>query len=112
MRRLAANSLPRLTGRNAQADSEKAADGFNELGHGDRLRQIGLATGFPDALLVALKAVTATTGIALSSASSLSHLVTSSPETSGSMMSIRIKSGRCLRARSSASMPLRVPMGW
>src|SRR5215831_13455876 len=83
VRRLAANSLPRLTGRNAQADSEKAADGFDELGHGDRLRQIGLATGFPDALLIA-KAVTATTGIALSSASSLSHLVTSRPETSGS----------------------------
>src|SRR5262247_1826257 len=53
VRRLAANSLPRLTGRNAQADSEKAADGFDELGHGDRLRQIGLATGFADALLVA-----------------------------------------------------------
>ena len=28
--------------------------GFDELGHRDRLRQIGLATGFPDALLVAL----------------------------------------------------------
>src|SRR5262245_32005117 len=53
VRRLAANYLPRLTGRNAQADSEKAADGFDELGHRDRLRQIGLATGFPDALLVA-----------------------------------------------------------
>src|SRR5262249_60649731 len=52
-RRLAANYLPRLTGRNAQADSEKAVDGFDELGHGDRLRQIGLATGFPDARLVA-----------------------------------------------------------
>src|SRR5262249_6621735 len=50
--RLVANYLPRLTGRNAQADSEKAVDGFDELGHGDRLRQIGLATGFPDALLV------------------------------------------------------------
>src|SRR5262249_55063336 len=50
---LAANYLPRLTGRNARADSEKAVDGFDELGHGDRLRQIGLATGFPDALLVA-----------------------------------------------------------
>src|SRR5262245_21354472 len=33
---------------------EKAADGFDELRHRDRLRQIGLATGFPDALLVAL----------------------------------------------------------
>src|SRR5262245_15791379 len=53
VRRLAANYLPRLTGRNAQADSEKAVDGFDELGHGDRLRQIGLATSFPDALLVA-----------------------------------------------------------
>src|SRR5215510_8555068 len=53
VRRLAANSLPRLTGRNAQADSEKAADGFDELGHRDWLRQIGLATSFPDALLVA-----------------------------------------------------------
>src|SRR5215467_15947837 len=50
---LVANYLPRLTGRNAQADPEKVADGFDELGHGDRLRQIGLATGFPDALLVA-----------------------------------------------------------
>src|SRR6185437_5557387 len=48
------------------------------------------------------KAVTATTGMALSSASSLSHLVTSRPETSGSWMSIRIRSGRYLRARSSA----------
>src|SRR5262249_10717671 len=53
VRRLAANYLPRLTSRNAQADSEKAADGFDELGHRDRLRQIGLATGFSDALLVA-----------------------------------------------------------
>src|SRR5262245_39159744 len=53
VRRLAANYLPRLTGRNAQADPEKAADGFDELGHGDRLRQIGLATAFADALLVA-----------------------------------------------------------
>src|SRR6202022_2931336 len=55
------------------------------------------------------KAVTATTGIALSSASSLSHFVTSSPDTSGSWMSIRIKSGCDRRARSSASIPLRVP---
>ena len=45
--------LAALTGRNAQADSEKAADGFDELGHRDRLRQIAFATGFPDALLIA-----------------------------------------------------------
>jgi hypothetical protein len=35
------------------ADPEKAADGLDELGHRDRLRQIGLATALTDALLVA-----------------------------------------------------------
>ena len=43
-------------------------------------------------------AVTAITGMSRSSSSSLSHLVTSRPETSGSWMSIRIRSGRCSRA--------------
>jgi hypothetical protein len=42
-----------LNGRHTQADPEKAADGLDELGHRDRLRQIGLATAFADALLVA-----------------------------------------------------------
>src|SRR5262249_46914507 len=46
--------LAAADGRNGQADPEKAADGFDELGHRDRLRQIGLATAFADALLVAL----------------------------------------------------------
>ena len=32
----------------------RTLDGFDELGHLDGLRQIGLATGFPDALLIAL----------------------------------------------------------
>jgi hypothetical protein len=36
------------------ADPEKAADGLDELRHRDRLRQIGLATAFADALFVAL----------------------------------------------------------
>src|SRR6516164_7195921 len=45
--------LAALTGRNAQADSEKAADGFDELRHRNRLRQIGLAAALADALLVA-----------------------------------------------------------
>ena len=39
-------------------------------------------------------AVTATTGMDRRSSSSFSHLVTSSPETSGSWISMRIKSGR------------------
>src|SRR5215813_9481308 len=46
--------LAAANGRNGQADPEKAADGFDELGHRDRLRQIGLATSFADTLLVAL----------------------------------------------------------
>src|SRR6266540_2349903 len=40
-------------GRHTQAEAEKLADGLDELGHRDRLRQIGLATAFADALLVA-----------------------------------------------------------
>src|SRR5262249_7288271 len=43
---------PRVLGGSGRP--EKAADGFDELGHRDRLRQIGLATAFADALLVAL----------------------------------------------------------
>ena len=43
-------------------------------------------------------------GDRFSSSSSFSHLVTSSPDTSGSWISIRIRSGRCLRARSTASI--------
>ena len=66
----------------------------------------------PDLKAIPVVAVTATTGIGLSSGSSLSHLVTSSPDTSGNWMSIKIRSGLCLRARSSASMPLRVPTVW
>src|SRR5262249_53358692 len=39
---------------NTLAYPEKAADGLDELGHRDRLRQIGLATALADALFVAL----------------------------------------------------------
>src|SRR5215831_16937714 len=35
-------------------DAEKAADGLDELGHRDRLRQISLATALADALFIAL----------------------------------------------------------
>src|SRR6202022_4057335 len=58
------------------------------------------------------KAVTATTGIERSSGSSLIQRVTSRPDTCGSWMSIRIRSGRILRTRSSASCPLLVPEVW
>src|SRR5262245_5064822 len=44
---------PRVLGGSGRP--EKAADGFDELGHRDWLRQIGLATAFADALLVALR---------------------------------------------------------
>jgi hypothetical protein len=40
--------------RHAQAAPQKAADGLDELGHRDRLRQIGFTTAFADPLLVAL----------------------------------------------------------
>src|SRR5262245_61788156 len=36
------------------ADPEKAADGLDEFGHRDRLRQISFATTFADALFIAL----------------------------------------------------------
>src|SRR3984957_8830717 len=57
-------------------------------------------------------AVTAMTGIERRSSSSLSHLVTSSPEISGSWISIRMRSGRCSRAILSASTPSRVCSVW
>src|SRR5262249_47197723 len=44
----------RRRGAGGPGGPEKAADGFDELGHRDWLRQIGLATAFADALLVAL----------------------------------------------------------
>jgi hypothetical protein len=103
-----------VNGWRAAADPDKPANGLDELGHRNRLRQIVSQPPWrmrSSSLFIA-KAVTATTGMAFSSGSSLSHLVTSRPETSGSWMSIRTKSGRCLRARSSASMPSRVPTVW
>src|SRR5262249_8857133 len=112
-RRLAGNYLPRLTGRNAQADSEKVADGFDELGHRDRLRQIGLATGFPDALLVAPHRKgghrdhrnSLELGVLLEP---LGHLEP------GNFRPLNVHPAPIgtVPARWSASMPLRVPMGW
>src|SRR6266511_480676 len=49
-----ANGGRLANGRYAQADPQKTADGLDELGHRDRLRQISLATAFTDTLLVAL----------------------------------------------------------
>jgi two-component system cell cycle response regulator DivK len=48
-------------------------------------------------LLEAHGYATLMTGMLLSSSSSLSHLVTSRPDTSGSWMSIRMRSGRCMK---------------
>src|SRR6516165_9476744 len=54
--------VPRASGRRLRCRGERpecsgrlreSGGCFDELGHRDRLRQIGLATGFPDALLVA-----------------------------------------------------------
>src|SRR5262249_17232945 len=42
-----------VNGWHSLAHPEKAADGLDELRHRDRLRQIGLATAFTDALLIA-----------------------------------------------------------
>ena len=64
----------------------------------------------PELQAIPVVAVTATTGMACNSGSSFSHVVTSRPEISGSLMSIRIKSGRCLRARSGTLKPSHVPM--
>ena len=47
----------------------------------------------PELKAIPVVAVTATTGMAFSESSSFSHLVTSRPETSGSWISIRIRSG-------------------
>src|SRR5262249_38586029 len=49
-----ANGGRLANGRHAQAEPQKTADGVDELGHRDRLRQISLATAFTDTLFVAL----------------------------------------------------------
>src|SRR5262249_36189150 len=43
-----------VNGRCAAADPDKSANRLDELGHGNRLRQIGLTAALADALLVAL----------------------------------------------------------
>ncbi len=53
-RRGSANGGRLANGRHAQAVPQKAADGLDELGHRDRLQQIGFTTALADPLLVAL----------------------------------------------------------
>src|SRR6266540_492157 len=53
-RRGSANGGRLADGRHAQAAPQKAANGLDELGYRDRLRQIGFATALTDPLLVTL----------------------------------------------------------
>jgi hypothetical protein len=53
-RRGSANGGRLANGRHAQAAPQKAANGLDELGHRDWLRQIGFATALAYALLIAL----------------------------------------------------------
>ena len=84
----------------SQLPRHKTPDCFNEFADRDRLRQISFAAAFADALFVALHRKRGDghdrESRLQASGSSLIQRVTSRPDTSGSWMSIRIKSGRML----------------